>query len=284
MNTAQTLEVHTVAARRRYFPAINWGAIIAGIIVGMSIQLILSLLGLAAGLSAMDMMRGDATVSEAPRWAAVWQGVTMLIAAFVGGYVAARMSGLQRKGDGMLHGLVAWGATTLLVVLLATSALGAIFGSTFSAVGSSIAQSAGLRDDTDRAAAVSRIEDLIRRDTSQATGQRIDITPQTMSLLQGHIQAGNRQAAIDVMVQSMALSPERAAIVADQAMALSQWFNQAANDTRGRADNAETAKMASWWVFGAAALSMLVGVVGGLAGAAGMRRRTRLSTDRVVAA
>ncbi len=283
MNTSQTLEVHTVAARRRYFPAINWGAIIAGIIVGLATQLILSLLGLAAGLSAIDMMRGEPAVSDAPTYAAIWQGATMLIAAFVGGYVAARMSGLQRKGDGMLHGLVAWGATTLLVVLLATSALGAMFGSSFSMVGSSIAQSAGLRSDTDRTAAASRIEDMIRRDNSQ-TGQRVDISPQTMGLLQRHIQAGDRQASIDVMVQSMAISPERAAVIADQAMALSQWFNQAASDTRTRADTAETARTATWWVFGAAALSMLVGVIGGLAGAAGMRRRTRLSTDRVVAA
>jgi hypothetical protein len=283
MNTAQTLEVHTVAARRRYFPAINWGAIIAGNIVGMATQLVLSLLGLAAGLSAIDLMRGDPTMAEAPTWAVIWQGATMLIAAFVGGYVAARMSGLQRKGDGMLHGLVAWGATTLLVVLLATSALGTMFGSSISAVGSSIVQGAGLRSETDRGAAVARIEDLIRRDATQ-TGQRVEITPQTMGLLQRHIQAGERQSAIDVMVQSLAMTPERAAIVTDQAMALSQWFNQAAGDTRARTDSTETAKMASWWIFGAAALSMLVGVFGGLAGAAGMRRRTRLSTDRVVAA
>ncbi|MGE5386570.1 MAG: hypothetical protein ACM3SV_11875 [Betaproteobacteria bacterium] len=282
MNTSQTLEVHTVAARRRYFPAINWGAIIAGIIVGMATQLILTLLGLAAGLSAMELMRGDRAISDAPTYAAVWQGVTMLISAFVGGYVAARMSGLQRKGDGMLHGLVAWGATTLLVALLATSAVGAMFGSTFSAVGSSLTQSAGSREDGARAATGSRIEELIRRDTTQS-GQRVDISPQTMSLLQRHIQAGDRQSTIDVMVQSMAIPPERAAVIADQAMAVSQWFNQANSDA-SRSDRTETAKMASWMVFGAAALSMLVGIIGGLAGAAGMRRRTRLSTDRVVAA
>jgi hypothetical protein len=50
----------------------------------------------------------------------------MLIAAVVGGYVAARLSGLRRTGDGVLHGAVSWGATTLLYAALATTALGTL--------------------------------------------------------------------------------------------------------------------------------------------------------------
>ena len=50
----------------------------------------------------------------------------MLIAAIVGGFVAARLSGLRRTADGVLHGAVAWGATTVLYALLATTAIGTL--------------------------------------------------------------------------------------------------------------------------------------------------------------
>jgi hypothetical protein len=58
--------------------------------------------------------------------AATWQAVSMLAAALVGGYVAARLSGLRRTADGVLHGAVSWGAVTLLYAVLATTALGAL--------------------------------------------------------------------------------------------------------------------------------------------------------------
>jgi hypothetical protein len=58
--------------------------------------------------------------------AATWQAVSMLTAALVGGYVAARLSGLRRTADGVLHGAVSWGATTVLYAVLATTALGAL--------------------------------------------------------------------------------------------------------------------------------------------------------------
>src|SRR5512145_1445748 len=42
----------------------------------------------------------------------------MLIAAFVGGYVAARSAGLRRSTDGILHGVVWWGVTVLFFALV----------------------------------------------------------------------------------------------------------------------------------------------------------------------
>lgn len=180
-----TVHQQNVVVRSPYFPAINWGAIFAGIIVGLATQLVLALLGFAAGLSAVDMTEGGAALSgNAPLYAGAWQGISMLIAAFVGGYVAARMSGLHRKTDGMLHGFVTWSATTLLFALLTTSALGVLFGGVF--------------DATTRA-------------------------------------------------------PD--------------------------AQTVEGASIATWTVFGALALSLVLGVVGGLAGAKGSRRAPRPIAD-----
>src|ERR671926_720493 len=115
-------------ARRNLFPAVRWGAVLAGVAVGVSTQLVLTLLGIASGLSAADIAEGDSPGAGPLMWA----GVSMLIAAFVGGYVAARMTGLKRKVDGVLHGVVSWAVTTLLFATLATSAGGSLLSGIFS--------------------------------------------------------------------------------------------------------------------------------------------------------
>jgi hypothetical protein len=87
-------------------------------------MLLLTLAGVAVGISVVE------PGADSPRaitiGAAAWQTVSMLIAALVGGYVAARLSGLRRTADGLLHGAVAWGATTVLYAVLATTALGTL--------------------------------------------------------------------------------------------------------------------------------------------------------------
>jgi len=116
------VEQTNILTRQPLFAAIRWGAVLAGVAVGISVQLVLTLLGIAAGLATIDVTSGE-TVGMGPL---IWAGISMLIAAFVGAYVAARMSGLKRKVDGILHGVVSWAVTTLLFVVLATSAGGSL--------------------------------------------------------------------------------------------------------------------------------------------------------------
>lgn len=117
------VEIAPAPDRARLSP-ISWPAIFASLAVGISVMLLLTLAGVAVGLSVVE------PGSDSPRaitmGAAAWQTVSMLIAALVGGYVAARLSGLRRTGDGVLHGAVSWGATTVLYAALATTALGTL--------------------------------------------------------------------------------------------------------------------------------------------------------------
>ena len=87
-------------------------------------MLLLTLAGVAVGVSVVE------PGADSPRaitiGAATWQTISMLVAAIVGGYVAARLSGLRRTADGVLHGAVSWGATTVLYAALATTALGTL--------------------------------------------------------------------------------------------------------------------------------------------------------------
>jgi hypothetical protein len=87
-------------------------------------MLLLTLAGVAIGLTVVEP--GADSPRAITMGAAVWQTVSMLLAALVGGYVAARLCGLRRTADGVLHGAVSWGATTVLYAALATTALGTL--------------------------------------------------------------------------------------------------------------------------------------------------------------
>ncbi|MBT1071515.1 hypothetical protein [Pelotalea chapellei] len=121
-----------VQVRRSYFPGISWGAITGGLVSGMAIYIVFALFGLAAGLTPVKTLRPSETMQIV---SSVWTSISFIVSAFVGGYVSARMSGLSRLADGILHGLVVWGVSTLVFTFLLTTPLGSLVGGNFALVG-----------------------------------------------------------------------------------------------------------------------------------------------------
>jgi hypothetical protein len=119
------------------FNKVSWGAIFAGVAVALVTQLLLNLLGAGIGAAVIDPASYDnpsaTTLSVST---AVWFVVSGIIASFVGGYVASRLSGRPVKSTGALHGLTSWAVTTLVVVYLLTTSVGALMGGVFSGLGS----------------------------------------------------------------------------------------------------------------------------------------------------
>lgn len=245
------------ALRRPLLPAIRWGAVLAGVAVGISVQLVLSLLGIASGLSITSVSAGEAPGTGA----LIWAGVSMLISALVGSYVAGRMSGLKRKIDGILHGVVAWAVTTLLFVLLATSAGGTLLSTMFSSVGQgahAIAQSSA-----------GGLSGFLSRQLG------INMSPQALQTLQDHIAAGRRDQAVDYLVRNSGIQRDRAGMAVDQALILSGSPEQASPQGRAAADRAiSRASTVAWSVFATVALSLALSFIGGALGAMGARRTT----------
>jgi hypothetical protein len=131
----------TPASSRGQLSPLSWPAVFASLAVGISVMLLLTLAGVAVGVSIVEPgADGPRAITMA---AAAWQTLSMLIAAIVGGYVAARLSGLRRTADGVLHGAVSWGATTLLYAALATTALGTLTAGMFGLLAPATAGSAG---------------------------------------------------------------------------------------------------------------------------------------------
>jgi hypothetical protein len=250
---SQTLPGATL--RRPLFPQIRWGAVLAGVAVGISLQLALALLGIATGLSTLDVAQGERPGGTAPL---VWAAISMLISAFVGGYVTARMSGFKRKSDGILHGAVSWAVTTLLFALLATSVTGSLLSSVFSSVTPAVARTAAQGGSP----AISMLQQQLGVNIDRATLQRV----------QRDIQSGQRDDAVNTLTGA-GVDADKASTVVDQALIATGSPQQASQQGRNTADRAVgTAGKAAWGVFLAVALSLALGIGGGVLGAAGSRR------------
>jgi hypothetical protein len=249
----------TSAYRRPLFPAIRWGAVLAGVVVGFSVQLVLTLLGIATGLTATNLSEGE-TMGMGPL---LWAGFSMLVAAFVGGYVAARMSGLKRRADGVLHGAVSWAVTTILFTALATSIGGALVGGVFTNM-SQLAR--GAASSSANGNSDSPLAALMR-----SQGGRMDAD--ALRQLQDYLANGQRDQAVMLVSSTLGIDETKASSLVDQAMILSGSPNSASPQGRAAADNAlHSAGAAAWVVFGAVALALLIGIGGGALGAAGSRR------------
>jgi hypothetical protein len=115
----------TVAIADKPFDRISWGAIFAGAFTALSIQLVLSLVGLGVGLSTIDPQTGDNPSGSAIGiGAVVWWTISSLISLYIGGMIAGRIAGTF---NGYLHGLITWSVVTIATVLLLSSALGSAF-------------------------------------------------------------------------------------------------------------------------------------------------------------
>jgi hypothetical protein len=122
---------------------LSWGAIFAGVVIAVAVQLVLGILGAGIGLTMVDPVEG--TTPGATGFgigAGIYWLVTTALALGAGGYAAARVAGVHERFDALVHGLVVWGVTLILTLYLLTSAVGGIIGGAFRTVGA-VAGAAG---------------------------------------------------------------------------------------------------------------------------------------------
>ena len=128
--TGGTTYETTTAPRR-----ISWAAVFAGLVIGLAIQVTFSFLGLGLGASSVDPLEGDTPGKGIAIGAGIYLLITGLISTYIGACIASYLSGSARKADGVLHGLLSWGAATLVMALLVTSAVGGVIGGAMGVVG-----------------------------------------------------------------------------------------------------------------------------------------------------
>lgn len=108
---------------------VAWGAVFAGAVIGLVMQIILNMVGLGVGLSTMDIAQGDApSAGSMSAGAGIWFVVSGIVAAALGGYIAGRLSGKASHSTTAYHGLISWAVSTLTVVYLLSSAASGMIG------------------------------------------------------------------------------------------------------------------------------------------------------------
>lgn len=118
---------------------VRWGPIMAGLATALTSLLILSLLGLAIGLTLVNA--GDAAAQgSAPsglgRNSAIWGALAGLIAFFLGGWVAGHSAAVFDRGWGALNGALVFLVGVPIILWLASMGLGSVLGSLGSLAGS----------------------------------------------------------------------------------------------------------------------------------------------------
>jgi hypothetical protein len=115
---------------------LSWRAIIAGVVVAIVVQFLLSLLGAGIGLAVVNPTEsGNPSGMTASIVAAIWWTLSGVLAAWAGGVTAGRLSGLPGTVTAAWHGLIAWAVTTIIVLWLLASAIGGVIGGAFSVLG-----------------------------------------------------------------------------------------------------------------------------------------------------
>jgi hypothetical protein len=116
-------------AATNYHDQVRWGPIVAGLVIALSTQLVLSALGVAVGAGAI----GD---SGAPRTdtpgvgtnIGIWSIVSLLLSLFAGGWTAARTAGRMSRNTALLNGAILWASTLALSAWLLSSGVSGAFG------------------------------------------------------------------------------------------------------------------------------------------------------------
>ncbi|MDW6020202.1 PhnA-like protein [Mesorhizobium sp. BAC0120] len=123
-------------ARTVMINRVAWGAVFAGAVLALVIQIILNMIGIGVGAATLDA--GSANNPAASTFsigAGIWFAISGILAALAGGYAAGRLAGMPRESTAGWHGLTAWAVSTLVIVYLLTTTIGGILGGTLSSLG-----------------------------------------------------------------------------------------------------------------------------------------------------
>jgi hypothetical protein len=283
---------------------VSWGAIFAGLMTTIVLQLMLTLLGVAIGASTIDPLQEQNPAEGLGIGSAIWLVLSGAISLFAGAWVAGRLSGGPRDVDGMLHGLVTWSAATVTMVLLAATAAGTLIGGAGTLVKSIASQGGSQQQDGSQMA---NVQEQIKamfpqtgplltptgREGEQTPGALTDIAkkdPQIAAALARLAARGGVAASPSDRDEIVHGLTTRHGMEQQQANTLVTQWDQNFQRVRGQAEQksrevgdqaAKTASKGALWGFIGLAIGGLVAAWGGWIGTASLARRAEVRTARV---
>jgi hypothetical protein len=124
--------------KRGPFKRIFWGAVFAGVVIALVVQLLLSLMGLGIGFGSINPIVEAYPFEGLGTGALIWWALSMIIALFLGGLAAGKLSGIQSTFDRALHGVLSFSVYAMVTIYLLTTAVGGIISGVGSVVGQTL--------------------------------------------------------------------------------------------------------------------------------------------------
>ncbi|MBC7800879.1 MAG: PhnA-like protein [Gemmatimonadaceae bacterium] len=252
--------------RTQMLNRVSWGAILAGVVTALVIQLVLNILGLGVGASSVNAAETGANPSAGgfSTTAGIWWTVSGILASLMGGVVAGRLCGAATTNTARWHGFVSWCTTTLVVFYLVTSAVGGIIGGVFGAFGDTIgaagrgaaAAVSGVASSTDGDALAARVRQVVNPNEAQSVQD--NVLAYMQASVAGDTAAANasRDRAIDSVARSANISPEEARTRIDQVEQQTKQTAETAKQKAAEAAEATRKGLATAGIFGFVALAL----------------------------
>ncbi len=278
----------------------SWGAIFAGVFVTIALEILLTVLGTAIGFASINPLQQRNPAEGLGLASAIWMLVTGLVSVWIGACIAGRLSGGPRRADGLIHGIVSWSVSTLAMLLLVTSAAGAILGGAGSLVSQALGQQSGSQGGGDAIAALTEqikgkmpqagalLPPTGRTENQQTPGQLTGLAQQDPELAAALAKMeSNGGLAKSTAEKDQVINLLKTKHNMDEQQAnslLTQWdqnFQQAKGQTEQKAREvgqtaAKGISQGAFWAFGALLLGLLAAAWGGWAGTASIPRATEV--------
>jgi hypothetical protein len=139
---AMAVEREVIVESRDAFQGmkISWGGVFGGVLAGVGTLMLLSSLGLAIGVTATDAQNADA--DRIGRGAAIWTGLSLLVALFIGGWASTRLSMLWERTTAVFEGVLVWVLSLIIVLYLTASGVSLVASDGFGMAGAAAADAA----------------------------------------------------------------------------------------------------------------------------------------------
>jgi hypothetical protein len=115
--------------------SVRWGPIVAGLVTALTTFLLLSLLAVGIGITAVDPANGTTDTSALGLGSAITGAIIGLVSFFIGGLVAARTSAAVGRPAGALNGFLVWALGVIVILALGALGLSSILGAAGNIIG-----------------------------------------------------------------------------------------------------------------------------------------------------
>jgi hypothetical protein len=107
-------------------PVVGWGGVFSGFVVGAGVVVILTVLGIAVGVTAVPEPRtiGGETTGRLGIGAGIWAALSLLVGFFVAGVVSTRATNHPDRVGALIHGMLVWMLGIITATALVTSGIG----------------------------------------------------------------------------------------------------------------------------------------------------------------